>query len=92
MIKLSSKEKQNLAEGFNKGFDYNTLIEFVDLLEKKKEEEELLMFVKYYLQGYYIHNVDNDKLSNDKYTENWEHYKTIRDFVLAVYQVKGIKE
>lgn len=90
MTKLTKKEKEKLHWDFKKGFDYNALIELVDILEKKEKNEELLNFVKFYLQGYYIHNVYNNKLSAKKHRENWEHYLAIRDFVLEIYGIGAI--
>jgi hypothetical protein len=90
MVKLTKKEKEQLHYDFKRGFDYNALIDLVDILEKREKNEELLNFVKFYLQTYYIHNVDNDKLSSAKYTQNWENYVAIRDFVLEVYGIGAI--
>jgi hypothetical protein len=90
MIKLTKKEQEQLHYDFERGFDYNALIQLVDILEKRKENEELLNFVKFYLQGYYIHKVDNKEISDKDYTENWEHYLAIRDFVLEVYGIGAI--
>jgi hypothetical protein len=92
MIKLTKKQKEELRRDFKNGYDYSGLNTLVDILEAKKEDSALLNFVKYFLQGYYIHEVDNDQLTIDAYDKNWANYICIRDFVLDVYKIGGIIE